>query len=59
MNKNPTALSYTTILLVLVISITTPTLHSTGSTAATPIEFSLPIPEADVEDLKAQLRFVG
>ena len=50
MNKKPTALSYMTILFVLVISITIPTLHSTGSTTAIPIEFSLPIPEADVED---------
>jgi hypothetical protein len=50
MNKKPTALSYTTILLVLVISIAIPTLHSTGSTAATPIEFSLPITGAKMEE---------
>lgn len=50
MNKKPTVLSYTTILLVLVISITIPTLYSTGSTAATPIKFSLPITEAEMED---------
>lgn len=50
MSKKPTALSYTTILLVLVILIAIPTLHSTGSTAATPIEFSLPITEAKMDD---------
>ena len=50
MSKKPTALSYKTILLVLVISTAIPTLHSTGSTAATPIEFSLPITEAKTED---------
>jgi len=53
MSKKPTALSYTTILLVLVISIAIPTLHSIGSTAAKPIEFSLPITEAEMEDWNA------
>jgi len=49
-NKKPTVLSYTTVLFVLVVSIAIPTLHSTGSTAATPLKFSLPVPEAEVED---------
>jgi len=50
MNKKPTRLAYTTILFMLVVSIAIPTLHSTGATTATLLEFSLPIPEAEGED---------
>ena len=53
MNKKPTALSCTTIVIVLAVSTSILKLHSTGSTAAKPIEFSLPITETEMEDWNA------